>query len=96
MVNNLKLFTPLPQTATLYHPINFSSLKLKYFMFMFQHTKKKDLVSTKGKKGLVSTKKKGRAPAICKDILCIVCTNICLASHSSKKGLQIAEIADND
>ena len=68
-------------------------------MFMFQQRKKKDLVSTKKKKDLVSTKKKGRAPAICKDFLCFVCTNICLASHSSKKGLQnckIAEIADND
>ena len=64
-------------------------------MFMFQQTKKEDLASTKGKKR-VSTKKKGRAPAICKDFLCFVCTNICLASHSSKKGLQIAEIADND
>ena len=93
MVNNLKLFTPLPQTATLYHPINFSSLKLKYFMFTFQQRKKKDLVSTK--KRPCFNKEVRPGSSICKDILCIVCTNICLASHSSKKGLQIAEIADN-
>ena len=68
---------------------------------MFQQRKKKDLVSTKKKKGhvstkkktdLVSTKKQGRALAICKDFLCFVCTNICLASHSSKKGLQRLQI----